>query len=136
MSDEFSAGVDLEEVERFREIDVASRLARRLFRPEELEETSASLEPAKVMCAKFAAKEAVMKALGGLGVQAFYDEISIGHRGNGAPQATIHGGSAANIQISLSVSHTKGFTIAFAIAMRSGDHHERIADGHVKGDFP
>ena len=68
-------GTDLVEVARFRTaMQRTASLADRLFSPDEREYASEQNDPVKSLAARFAAKEAVMKALGvGLGDFEFHD---------------------------------------------------------------
>ena len=77
------------------------------------------------MAGRFAAKEAVMKALGvGLGEVDFADIEVIGGRGQ-APSVVLHGRAKQRAEmlgtagISLSMSHDAGLAIAFAVASRA-----------------
>jgi holo-[acyl-carrier protein] synthase len=59
-------GIDLIEIERVeRALARRPRLAERLFRPDELAYASARRRPGRHLAARFAAKEAAIKALGG-----------------------------------------------------------------------
>lgn len=76
------------------------------------------------LAARWAAKEATMKALGrGIGVIAPLD-IELRHDGDGAPVLALAGAAQARAkelrvtQWSVSVSHEGGFAVAFVIMMR------------------
>ena len=79
-------GVDAVEVERFRRVlDRRPHLAQRLFTPAELGYAGRAADPVPRLCTRFAAKEAVMKALGvGLGAFAF-TEVEVVRVGLDAP---------------------------------------------------
>lgn len=88
-------GIDLVDVPRF-----ASVLARRpairdrLFTPGELGYAATLANPAPSLAARFAAKEAVMKALGvGLGAFSF-DEVDVQRRPSGEPALQLSGRAA------------------------------------------
>ncbi len=68
-------GVDSVEVERFRKLlERQPRVRERLFSEAELADCSGLADPAQRLASRFAAKEAVMKALGvGLGAFGFHD---------------------------------------------------------------
>lgn len=85
-------GLDLVEVARF-----AAALARhpnmaeRLFTPGERDYAGGFADPAPSLAARFAAKEAVMKALGvGLGAFAF-PEVEVERHASGQPYLSLHG---------------------------------------------
>ena len=85
-------GLDLVDIERF-----ATALARhprmreRLFTPAERDYAGSFADPAPSLAARFAAKEAVMKALGvGLGAFAF-PEVEVERYPSGEPYLKLHG---------------------------------------------
>jgi holo-[acyl-carrier protein] synthase len=113
-------GVDLIRVERVAKLSDAAR--HRLFLPAELETASTSLERKhEKLAGRFAAKEAVLKALGtGLAQGIRWHDIEISQNDLGAPVAFLHG-KASEIaqgmgvkQVLLSISHEGGLAIAFA----------------------
>jgi holo-[acyl-carrier protein] synthase len=121
-------GVDVISVDR-----VASSVRRqpgileRLFTSGEraVIERGRSLDAARrSMAGRFAAKEAVMKALGvGLGEVDFADIEVLGGRG-GAPEIALHGRARDRAEalgvatVSISMSHDAGVALAFAVASR------------------
>ncbi len=65
MTDSHGIGIDLVEIARIeRALARRPRLARRLFTEGEIEYAAARGRPARHLAARFAAKEAVVKALG------------------------------------------------------------------------
>lgn len=88
-------GIDSVDIGRFREL-LARReaLARRLFHPVEIESLQKRVDPVPGLAARFAAKEAVMKALGvGLGAFAFHEVTVLGEEG-GRPRLGLDGAAA------------------------------------------
>ncbi|HAX06392.1 MAG TPA: holo-ACP synthase [Acidimicrobiaceae bacterium] len=116
-------GVDLVDVHRFREvIRRRDKITERLFTQNELTYCNRAIDPAERLAARFAAKEAVMKALGvGLGAVRFR-EIEITKDKTGKPGLQLHGSAselAAHNGIShwhISLSHTTSTAEAFVIA--------------------
>ena len=117
-------GTDLVELDRFREaLRRTPRLAERLFRPDERAYAERSRDPTERLAVRFAAKEAVMKALGvGLGEMAFAD-IEVVRQASGAPQVRLHG-RAAEVAAEhgvtdwrLSLTHTDRAAQAVAVAL-------------------
>jgi holo-[acyl-carrier protein] synthase len=68
-------GVDVVEIERFRlALTRTPSMRERLFTPVELEYVAPKVDPVPSLAARFAAREAIMKALGlGLGAFGFHD---------------------------------------------------------------
>jgi holo-[acyl-carrier protein] synthase len=109
-------GVDLVDIPRFeRSLARTPRLAERLFSPAER-----VLAP-RSLAARYAAKEALIKALGGSdGVH--WTEIEITPEESGRPWFTLTGSTAAVITargistIHLSMSHDAGLATAYVVA--------------------
>jgi holo-[acyl-carrier protein] synthase len=109
-------GVDLVDIARFeRTLERTPRLLQRLFSPAE------QTRPPRSLAARYAAKEALIKALGGSdGVH--WTEIEITPEGSGRPWFTLTGSTAAVIAdrgitgLHLSMSHDAGFATAFVVA--------------------
>ena len=117
-------GVDTIEIERVREaIDKhGDRFLQRVYTEAELASCGGRIES---LAARFAAKEAVAKALGtGIWRQGVnWTDIEIRrHRESGAPLLTLHNAAAAQaeelglIEWSLSLSHDRSSAIAFVVA--------------------
>lgn len=112
-------GVDLIEIARIeRALDRHPRLADRLFTGDELEYSRARARPARHLAARFAAKEAVVKALA-LGPGTALREIEV--VAGAPPQIRMHGEVASlaetrGTRIRLSLSHTREMATAIALA--------------------
>ena len=120
-------GIDMVEVER-----IAAAIGRhgeaflaRLFTPAERSYCDTKKNPAIHYAARFAAKEAVAKALGtGIGAQANWLDLEVTHDANGAPRLLLHGLAAAYAathgiaEIQISLTHTKANAAANAIAIK------------------
>lgn len=98
-------------------------MADRLFTAAELAYGRRWRDPAPRLAARFAAKEAVMKALGvGLGAFAFHD-VEVVSADSGAPSLVLHGGAeelADGLGVSdwrLSLTHTDSLAQAVAVAL-------------------
>jgi holo-[acyl-carrier protein] synthase len=115
-------GIDMIEIARLEEIQlrIKTRFLKRVFTSLELAECegrSASLS------GRFAAKEAVSKALGcGIGPIG-WQEIEIQRSSNGEPRLQLYGRAQALAQSlgldtwSVSISHSKEYAIAVAVAL-------------------
>lgn len=118
-------GTDLVDVDRFRRACArrGDRFVERLFSEAERDYARMHRDPVPRLAARFAAKEAVMKALGvGLGDLAFRD-VEVVRASNGAPGLALTGRAAAladarDVQRwQLSLSHTGTTAIAVALAL-------------------
>jgi holo-[acyl-carrier protein] synthase len=122
----FGIGIDVVEVER-----IASAIERhgepflmKLFTSAEREYCESRKNPAMHYAARFAAKEAVVKALGtGIGANAGLQDLEVTHDEAGAPKLRMSGAAEAfasehgitGIQISL--THARDYAAANAIAL-------------------
>ena len=90
-----SVGIDVAEVPRFRTVLARRpRLADRVFTEAERTYARRKRDPAERFAARFAAKEAVMKALG-VGVGAFpFRDVEVTRQRSGAPGIALHGKAA------------------------------------------
>jgi holo-[acyl-carrier protein] synthase len=118
-------GTDLVEIDRFRLAMTrrGPRFAERLFSADERAYADRHRDPAPRLAARFAAKEAVMKALGvGLWKFAFRD-VEVVRARSGAPSLALRGraeelaGARGVRAWQLSLSHTDATAIAVAIAV-------------------
>lgn len=109
-------GVDIVDIERFeRSLERTAGLAERLFVDAERSLSGPSL------AARFAAKEALIKAFGGSANMSWHEMVVVKNE-QGAPRFELSGNAAAlaaergvsNIQLSL--SHDAGSAIAFVVA--------------------
>jgi holo-[acyl-carrier protein] synthase len=110
-------GIDLIEIERIeRALERRPRLAERLFTPAELAYARERARPGRHLAARFAAKEAVIKAIGGDGIGPSQIEIEPGE-----PPRVRLSGRAAEIAgdgtVSVSLTHSR--ETAAAVAVRS-----------------
>jgi holo-[acyl-carrier protein] synthase len=122
-------GTDLVDLDRFRAVlERTPTIVDRLFTPDEQRYARSRKDPTERFGARFAAKEAAMKAMGvGLGAVALRD-IEVTRADSGAPSLLLHG-RAAEMARSLGVrrwlltiSHTDH--VAQAVAVALGDRSE------------
>jgi holo-[acyl-carrier protein] synthase len=117
-------GTDLVEIPRFRMVlERRPRLAERVFDARERASLAGRRDPVPGLAARFAAKEAVMKALGvGLGAFAL-NEVEVARHDGGEPVLRLHGRAAALAETRgvrewrLSLSHTATTAMAVALAL-------------------
>jgi holo-[acyl-carrier protein] synthase len=119
-------GVDLCEVERIRKAITSPhgrRLLERVFTPREIAYAERKANPYERFAARFAAKEAVMKALGvGLGRFPFRD-VEVVRARSGAPGLLLHGKAAALaeergvVEWRISLTHSELIAAAIVVAL-------------------
>lgn len=90
-------GLDVVDLDRFRRVlDRTPRLVGRVFTSAERADAARSVDPAPHLAARFAAKEACMKALGvGLGAFGLREVEVLRDRVSGRPSLVLHGAAAA-----------------------------------------
>jgi holo-[acyl-carrier protein] synthase len=119
-------GIDAIEIERIRRAvdhpQWGDRFRRRVFSPGEIAYCVGRARHAESFAARFAAKEAVMKALGsGYGDGVAWRDIEV-VRTSGRPIITLHGGAAERAAAigagrwHLSLTHTAGQALAYVVA--------------------
>ena len=116
-------GVDAVDIDRFRASLVRTPTMReRLFTEEELAYVAPMADPVRSLAARFAAREAVMKAMGvGLGAFGFH-EVWVTRAESGAPSLRVIGRAlelAVDRSITswqLSITHTDLVAIAYVVA--------------------
>jgi holo-[acyl-carrier protein] synthase len=115
-----TTGVDIIEISRVRRVleRYADRFQRRVFTPGEIAYCQGR---APNLAARFAAKEATMKALG-TGVRGVgWKEIEVVRQSSGAPCIQLYGRAEARAQrlgvteIALSISHSQEYAVAFVV---------------------
>lgn len=119
-------GVDAVEIDRFRRsLERTPSMKARLFTREELEYVETHDDPTPSLAARFAAREAVMKAMGvGLGAFEFHD-VWVQRAESGRPSLAVTGRAeqiALDLGVTdwhLSITHTDSTAIAYVIAVRS-----------------
>lgn len=117
-------GVDIVEIDRIRTaLTRTPRFKERVFTQEERAYCERRPNPYASYAGCFAAREAVLKALGvGFGVGIGYTDVSVGHDAKGRPVAVLAGKAAelARAQgvtdVYISIAHTHGVAVANAVA--------------------
>ena len=118
MSDIRGIGIDLCEIARMQRLLDVERSLRRMFTEEEQAYIAGKgASAAQTMAGMFAAKEAVLKALG-TGMSISMTDVVIGHTALGQPVVTLLGKAAekgGNVMVS--ITHESGMAAAFAVWM-------------------
>jgi holo-[acyl-carrier protein] synthase len=110
-------GIDLVEVPRIAEKIRDPKFLQRIFTPAEIEECQKLSHATQAFAARFAAKEAVGKALGtGIGGKLSWHDVEILRSESGTPTATIKSSTIKQMnKIKISLSHTENYAVAVAI---------------------
>lgn len=114
-----SVGTDIESIERFagKTIENNEKFLKHIFTQNELNYCFSKGCPEQHLCARFCAKEAVIKALSDFNKkETAMTEIEIFNQEGGAPYVVVK--NENNITIKLSMSHTNSFATATAIAYK------------------
>jgi holo-[acyl-carrier protein] synthase len=119
-------GLDATDIPRIRKTieRFGERFLHRIFTPGELAYCVRKHDPSESLAARFAAKEAAMKALGtGHTQSVLWRDIEV-VRGFGAPQLRFHGGAARRFQAlgatssHLTITHSDALSIAQVMLIR------------------
>ena len=107
-------GIDIIEIERINKAIKrwGKNFLEHIFNPEEIEYASQQHFPAQHYAARFAAKEAIYKAIG-TGLQLAWKDITILNDKEGQPYCRLS--KAYPNKISISLSHSKNYAIANCI---------------------
>ena len=120
-------GTDIVEVDRIRESHekFGVKFLDRILLPPEREYCLSHTDPAPHIAARFAAKEAIAKALGtGIGKSLGWRDMEIVREDSGKPTAKIHGQAQSLLQqtgatqLHISLSHTHQHATATAVLER------------------
>jgi holo-[acyl-carrier protein] synthase len=112
------SGVDIIEVDRVKKAikKWGDSFLKRVFTDEELSYAKNRRFPYEHLAARFAAKEAVLKAFSNQKMD--FKDIKILNNGDGKPICELKS-KRKDIQILLSISHTKDYAVASAIITKS-----------------
>ncbi len=123
----YGIGIDVVELDRI-EAAIARQgelFLNRLFTEREKEYCGKQKRPGMHYAARFAAKEAVSKALGtGIGGQAGWLDMEVLRGKSGAPTMVFHGNAEAFLkaegiaEVQVSLSHARDYAAANAVAIR------------------
>lgn len=117
MKTSFSVGTDIVEVPRIKKLIHQERFLRRIFSPEEIRYCKDKKNAEQHFAVRFAAKEAVWKALGSIlhGKGISHREIQVRRAPSGQPFVQLSSRlKKFESRISLSLSHTEQHAVAVA----------------------
>ena len=118
MINDVSIGVDMEDVRRFERFKKrgSHRFLSRVFTKAELKYCFSQANSAERLAARYAAKEAAVKALGAFGLEKIeYKDIEIRKRKNGALSVVFHSSPYKKINAMISISHSGDMAIGFCL---------------------
>lgn len=108
-------GIDITEVSRLRKAieKWGDSFLNRIFTKEELKNAKTRGSLYQHLAGRFAAKEAVFKALGDARLN--FKEVQVLNDKEGKPYCSIRNGKDKRIEVLISISHVKNYATAFAI---------------------
>jgi holo-[acyl-carrier protein] synthase len=117
-------GIDLVDVERMKTIlGRRESFVRRVFTPDEIAYCDRQASPAESYAARWAAREACRKALGGIRHMRWHD-VHVSRASTGAPSLVLEGTSRARAEmlgvteVLLALTHERRMAAAVCVAMR------------------
>lgn len=116
----FAIGTDIESIGRFRKLNRTDHdiFLNRIFTKNELDYCFSREMHASCLAARYAGKEAIVKALSSIGkANLDYRRLEIFNNEKGVPIATINDPDFRNLQVRLSLSHCEDKAIAFAVVI-------------------
>lgn len=136
-------GVDLVNIERMAKVlERRPNFATRVFTDDEIAYCTRQARPAESFAARFAAREAVLKALGigfadGVGLK----DVSVAHDDKGKPYPILQGRvqeiarEQGIIEIALSLTHTRELAVANVVAMTEESRPQEHKELDAKQEF-
>jgi holo-[acyl-carrier protein] synthase len=118
-------GIDVVEIARLEQaLERRPRLRERIFSAAEIDYAARHRRPALRLAARFAAKEAALKALGIGGLR--LHEVEVVGGDEGPPQLELHGEAAAAalreaVELAVSLSHEREVAVAVVMARPAAD---------------
>ena len=119
-------GTDIIEVERIKNAMENAEFSTRVFTPEEIEYCESGSDKIKYQryAARFAAKEAVFKAISSILDSKFdieWKDIKVLKDGQDRPYVEVNNDKVKNVSIDVSISHVEEYATATAIAYIKGE---------------
>ena len=111
-------GIDIVEVSRFKQAvrKGGARFLNRVFSKRELDQLKRRRDPSEGLAARFAVKEAVVKAFGSRpGAPKSLQEIEIVKTNSGVPKLKL---PVKGVEVMISLSHTRQYAVASALLLK------------------
>lgn len=109
---DFEIGVDVQHIAAFEKC--SQNFLKKIFTRAEIKYCYKKTKPAMHLAARFAAKEAAMKAIFSMGKKAYYRDIEILIK-NKKPELNIAPLKNERYKVKVSMSHSGEYTVAFVI---------------------
>ncbi len=106
-------GIDCVDIARFE--NLGKHFLEKVFTKREIEYCKSKKSSAQHFAGRFAGKEALIKAMDGIGKKVAMNKIEILNSATGAPDANILDGGFSKYKIFLSISHSRSVATAFSI---------------------
>ena len=117
---DFATGIDVESVDRFEKysFDKNCSFIKRVFTEKEIEYCYSDTKTKEHLAVRFAAKEAVFKALSSLELHVNYIDVEILNDEKGVPFVKILNNDYRDLIFRLSLSHGNGSAVASVFVMK------------------
>jgi len=115
--DKIGLGIDIIEYESFEDVQNNERFINKIFTTDEVSYCRTKSESLPYLAARFATKEAIIKALGQLDEDVFYSQIEITKKSNGSLKVILR--DHPHILVQVSLSHGKRSAVATAMASKT-----------------
>ena len=115
-------GTDIEDISRFRKInrEKDSIFLNKIFTEKELDYSFSTTKSYQHLAARYAGKEAVVKALSSVGKKSInYKDIEILNNDNGVPKVSLNNDDFNGLNITISLSHSDDRALAFAVIVKN-----------------
>lgn len=109
-------GVDCEEIRRFE--GMSSTFENKVFTAGEIDYCKGKVNPEQHFAARFAAKEALIKAFGSVSKKVAFSDIEVLNEEGGCPKVNLLGIEGYDAKVSL--THGGGVAVAFALLNKLG----------------
>ena len=113
----FGIGVDSVDIDRFEDYNLRSN-SNVIFTKKELEYCLTKPKPSQHLAARFAGKEAIVKAFNSVGLELMPGNIEILNDEKGRPEASISEEKLREFNIKISISHSKNLAVGFSIVVK------------------
>lgn len=122
--EKITIGVDIENISKFEDLEENKdeKFLKKIFTDLEIDYCFQKINPAQHLAARFAAKEAIIKAYNSIIKNNLsLNDIEVKNEINGKPIVHIKKDSNSNVDVLLSISHNNDNAIAFAVIVNGSE---------------